>query len=496
MLYVHTYALETLHTSTILIYFNITPQNPSSTAFPSLKIMPRKSKASYAQSERWKLYRQAQSMANPQAIPPTRSRLKLEASPTPPPSFSDHPPEPYWLSININHQEEEEELDPLEMHLYAQSEIADSSDEEKLDPELFKHIFYPVFTQKCVPELTLGKRKTNTGMILKGYKKPRFEPGRAKGFSAIESRQTKFSRKKKREAALGKNNLCMSNWMNQAKAKVPPPPSSTHSDNTNDLEGYEPQINSPTEPETLTDDEIPSDSITPPSTFDPNLSAAQDLWIDQCVDQYHKSPTVTISQPEKIQNSAQEYFKDLESAINYVSKNNWNKSKTNQMISDLPEYNKRRLELTINGVSSPTVTACVLTACSSIRRDHANSKATTGCSRAKTIRKQAFHLLKFKELRNSQRGHHSSRASLLKDKRFFDALKSWAVAKKPGEVSLFFIFIINFHVLLSNISLNFVQKLSPPQLCDHANNVVLPDLGYDKKISIVTCYRWLRQLGF
>lgn len=74
--------------------------------------------------------------------------------------------------------------------------------------------------------------------------------------------------------------------------------------------------------------------------------------------------------------------------------------------------------------------------------------------------------------------------------------ESWAVAKKPGKVSLFFIFTINIHSPLSDRCLDFVQKLSPSLLCDHENTVALPALGHDKKISEVTSYRWLLQLGF
>ncbi|EGG12092.1 uncharacterized protein MELLADRAFT_89336 [Melampsora larici-populina 98AG31] len=123
----------------------------------------------------------------------TNDKLQSEndrSLPTPPPSFSNHPPEPYWLPIDINYETEEDDLDPLEMHLYAQNEVADSSDEEQLNQELVKHIFYPVFTQKSPPEstLSLGKRKTKTGVLLKGYKKPRFQPGSAKGKPALESK--------------------------------------------------------------------------------------------------------------------------------------------------------------------------------------------------------------------------------------------------------------------------------------------------------------------
>ncbi|KAH9819993.1 hypothetical protein DFH28DRAFT_1200525 [Melampsora americana] len=269
--------------------------NPTSTALLIIQ-MPRKNNASRAQSKRWKSYRKAQSKANLTAITPTnlgisserplspevnstqdhlkislrsnseqspspilkssqsftgnlqleyeshlesmRTQMTLDnlpedcSSPTPPPLISNHPPEPYWVPIDMDHQEEEEDLDPLEMHIYAQSDIADSSDKEELHPEL--------------------------------------------GKPAIESRQTQSSRKKKREAALGKNNNCMSNWMNQAKSDVSPPPSSTLSDNHDHLEASEPQIDSPTGNKPLTDDDFPSDLITPPSTFDPNLAAAQD----------------------------------------------------------------------------------------------------------------------------------------------------------------------------------------------------------------------------
>lgn len=241
--------------------------------------MPKKSTASRAQSKRWKTHRIAQSTARLTAINWTTSGTQsenpssLESSnkiieinlisdsekgssplvessrmfnndqlesnsahmslhnPQPPHSSSDHPPpEPYWLPIALDDEQEEDDLDPLEMHLYAWRNIANSSDEEEVNPEFIKDIFYPVFTQKCPPEAILGKQRTKAGLIMKGYKKPQFQPGNAKGKPVIQSRQTKSSRKKKREAALGKKNLVMSNWMNQAKA--PPPPSSTHSDNT------------------------------------------------------------------------------------------------------------------------------------------------------------------------------------------------------------------------------------------------------------------------
>ncbi|KAH9821182.1 hypothetical protein DFH28DRAFT_1190943 [Melampsora americana] len=134
------------------------------------------------------------------------------------------------LPIEMNYEQEEDDLDPLGMQLYAWSDIADSSDKEPVNQDFVKDIFYPLFTQKCPPEATLGKQKTKTGLIIKGYKKPQFQPRSTQGKPAIESEQTKFSRKKKQEEALGKNNLIMSSWINQAKA--PPPPSLTCSDTT------------------------------------------------------------------------------------------------------------------------------------------------------------------------------------------------------------------------------------------------------------------------
>lgn len=117
-------------------------------------------------------------------------------------------------------------------------------------------------------------------------------------------------------------------------------------------------------------------------------------------------------------------------------------------LDDLREFNVRRKELFISKSTSPTITASILTAQSSVRRMPPNQPASTGVSRAKKIRLQARHLLLHHELVFSQTGFKTSHPSILDDQRVREGLFNWAAQMKPGEVSSLSLFcLLYIHIV-------------------------------------------------
>lgn len=365
--------------------------------------------------------------------------------PPPPPSFVDDPPPVYWLAIDPDYQDKENELDPSDMHQYITANFADSSDDDESDQALINNALYPVFTRPCPSKPRLGKRRDQSGAVLKGYKKPRVQARSKKLKPAIIPKQTNFSRNQKEINAVGKNTLFMSNWLGLSQSTSTSMTSTSVNLQEND------QHNSNTSSDSFDESDSNSSSESEQSnynhstnTFSPNLAAAHNKWIDECVTCYCNT-TKPPSGPERAKKAAQDCFDKLQASILVVSNKYKEEARKNpsfeypsRIFDDLQEYNTRRLELTLSNAKSPAVTASWLTAASSVRREISVKKVnapTSGVSRAKTIRKQAVNVSKFQELILSSRGFGSSHPSMLDYKQVFDLLYSWAVAKKPGELS-------------------------------------------------------------
>lgn len=267
--------------------------------------------------------------------------------PPPPPSFLDDPSPVYWLPIDLDYEDEENELDPSGTHLYINANIADSSDDEECDQVLINNALYPVFTRPCPSKPRLGKRRDRSGAVIKGYKKPRVQADSKKLKPAIIPKQTKFSRKQKAINAVGKNTSFMSNWLGQGQPTSSSMTSTslnshnnnqhnsnTLSDSSNNFESdssneFESDLSSDSE-STASDK---SNEANSPNTFSPDLAAAHDKWIDECVTRYCNT-TKPPSGPERSKKAAQDCFDELQASILTVS----NKYKEEAHNNPLFEY--------------------------------------------------------------------------------------------------------------------------------------------------------------
>lgn len=167
--------------------------------------MSKANKASRAQKKRWKNFRKAKAVPNHESEdesiagvnqtshqnPPDADLRMITSSnpvitipsdcdsdtgdsqtPQPPQSVVLQPAELYWMPIDPDYQTKEDSMDPLGIPLYAQDDIADSSDDEACNNDLVNNALFPLFTRPSFYQPSLGKRKTKDGRILKRYKQP------------------------------------------------------------------------------------------------------------------------------------------------------------------------------------------------------------------------------------------------------------------------------------------------------------------------------------
>ncbi|EGG12914.1 uncharacterized protein MELLADRAFT_87215 [Melampsora larici-populina 98AG31] len=292
------------------------------------------------------------------------SDIETFPTPQPPQSVLLQSSQLYWMPINPDYLTEEDEMDPLDVSLYAQANLADSLDDEACSTKLVNKALITVFTRPFVNPPTLGKRQTKTGQILKGYKQPRVQPSSNKLAPHEIPKETKRQYRLNREKAIGKSTFTFDKRVVREPAPAlnpdpdPSPPSSpetkTHEEE-NSEESYEGSDHKYSEEYSDL-----SDIQSELSDNEANNSSAvivSDTWIDECVDQYRSSKAKS-SMPPDIKKSAQDQFDTFNAQITAVSEKykQLQKEKPNfefpsAIIDDLCEYNAWRLELTISAHS-------------------------------------------------------------------------------------------------------------------------------------------------
>ncbi|EGG05682.1 uncharacterized protein MELLADRAFT_87867 [Melampsora larici-populina 98AG31] len=163
-------------------------------------------------------------------------------TPQPPQSVILQPSEFYWMPIDPNYLTEEDDMDPLGMPLYAQPDIVDSSDDEACNHELVNEAIFQVFTQPFINQQPLGKRKTKSGQILKGYKRPRVQLNSNKLAPQKIPKETQRRQRIEQEKALGKSKFSMADWVIKkppsAPAPVSPPSPPDIEPDSSEIESY------------------------------------------------------------------------------------------------------------------------------------------------------------------------------------------------------------------------------------------------------------------
>lgn len=312
-------------------------------------------------------------------------------------------------------------------------DAADSSNEEDCDNEAVEVSLWPVFYTHDHSEPVTGKRKN----LIKGYRRPVIDPQdpHKKLKPAPVSKQTKHDWKKKQKSALGKNTSMLANWLGTSAPSFPKLKSLTCDVSE---ESYQEQVNCniPDLNGSKLDDQachLQTDELEKmnqagcieESTSEDNQLIAYESHIDSCVSLYREGAKKGTK--VNFETSVHQQWEQLNNAITHVEQTYQTKQKANPKfvfpyrdISDLREFNACRKELSLSLTKQPAVTALVLTALSSSRRDaKQNTQFSSGRSRARHIRFQANHLIKFRELDSSKTGHASPHPSMLDDSNVF-----------------------------------------------------------------------------
>ncbi|EGG06872.1 uncharacterized protein MELLADRAFT_86307 [Melampsora larici-populina 98AG31] len=283
----------------------------------------------------------------------------------------------HWVKIQHTHDTKDDQLDPSDMVHFIRAGVADSSDDDECDQELFTGVMFPVFTQPCPSQPTVGKRKRRSGGILKHYRRPTVDPITGRAIHTKTPTTSKHNYKINNVKALGKNNKTMSNWLTQANlasrvssfmtgldspphsALLNPPNSSrlstrfefepiNHSSNSNSDHSVSAESDQEAEINLDIDTESNVALLTENNQLNNQNNDYLNSWIDQCVDNYRNSKPVQTGQSlaKKTKQTANDRFNKLKQSLIDVSMKYQDQAKTQPgfrcpdlLIADLHEYN-------------------------------------------------------------------------------------------------------------------------------------------------------------
>jgi hypothetical protein len=160
---------------------------------------------------------------------------------------------------------------------------------------------------------------------------------------------------------------------------------------------------------------------------------------------YLSSPKL-IKTPSSIVLKAQTQWEELNKAINIAAAAYQKKALRDKnfvypeaTIANLNEFNHFPRQYQLDGTKSPSWTASLSTAESSIRRRSIikdnHQKTLSGIYLARTIAKQARYIVNNKEILPTQGGNQTNHKSLINNVEIRQALFTWAASQVPGEVS-------------------------------------------------------------
>jgi hypothetical protein len=304
------------------------------------------------------------------------------------------------------------------------SDITSDEDDSELDDDIMENFWMLFHGQDQLAEDLSSKQKLKSGKI--GYEKPvkNPDPLDQKLVPRALPRQTKFNRKTARIKALGRNNTMMANWLIKS---TPKDTTEDNSDSEDSNENIDPQLL----------------DLTPHEQDQPGELKT---CLASHLEQYLSAPRVP-SKPS-VSKDAQAKFKELNDAITLVTKICKDKLKKDSsfkyptdVLANLHKFKILRRDYTIEGIKSPSHAAALATAKSAIRRSPPSSKSVhryrSGIYLARTISKQARHLLSHKEILPTQNGNQTNHKSIINDMKIREALFTWASAQSPGQVSAF-----------------------------------------------------------
>lgn len=306
--------------------------------------------------------------------------------------------------------------------------ILDSEDEDACDQGFVNPNLWPAFLQRDESNTSVGKRVNKDGVVMKGYKNPiqHTDKSNSKLMSRPIAKQTQSYRKKKMKKALG-NGPSISSYFTKS---VP--------------------INNKLSSSSSHDKDVESDSEK-----DDDVDDVEDTTYNKMIDlkfqQYSDTRKIAKGPADQLQKIIDQW-EELESALRQAKVSYLRKHEANPQFSipnfdldELREFNSRRKELSIEKAKSPAITASILTAQSSCRRLPDTKRANkfiNGISRARKIRFQAAHLVRFKELSLPKAGfsEYQAHPSLLDNPSIRKELFQWSSTQKPGDVSFSFTF--------------------------------------------------------
>jgi hypothetical protein len=111
------------------------------------------------------------------------------------------------------------------------------------------------------------------------------------------------------------------------------------------------------------------------------------------------------------------------------------------MIDNVTQFNNLCLQYTLNGTKSPSHAALLATAQSAISRLPSGNQPQPTRSvvyLARSIAKQAVHVVSHKEILEVKRGNHKTHRSILNNTELKKKLFAWAASQEPGHVCIFF----------------------------------------------------------
>ncbi|KAH9812683.1 hypothetical protein DFH28DRAFT_898477 [Melampsora americana] len=316
-----------------------------------------------------------------------------------------------------------------------QQNLLDSEDEEMCDQGVVNSNLWPVFLQRDELKPSVGKRVNKDGVVMKGYKNPiqHTDTNNPKLMSRPIAKQTRSYRNKKMKKALG-SGPSIASYFSQSTTI-------THNTSNNSLDD---KHNEESDGEKEESDDNNEDTL-------------YNDMIDSRVQQYQETQKIAKG-PVDILQKINDQWEELNSALCQATANYERKHKSNPQftipefeITELREFNSRRKELSIAKAKSPAITASILTAQASCRRlpETKRPKFISGIGRARKIRVQAAHIVRFKELSFSKAGtsQYQAHPSLLDNESIRKELLKWSITQKPGDVSSHFLAYCPYYLL-------------------------------------------------
>ncbi|KAI7967868.1 hypothetical protein MJO29_001145 [Puccinia striiformis f. sp. tritici] len=340
----------------------------------------------------------------------------------------------------------------------------DSSDEELDEEEPFPS-FWPVFLKTTTPTADPPATRTlKSGKI--GYRKPTesSNPDSKKLIPAKVSRQTEAVWRQNRLEAVGReDNPVMTSWRKSA-----------HQDS---------RSSNPPSTAVINDGEASIDQISPSPLLELlpiNSGDASEIRLQGLLHTYLSARKVIKTTNFKVKAEAQ--WEKLRRAINIADVKYKKQAATNKLfvypestIANLNEFNHFRRQYQLDGTKSPSLTASLSTALSSIRRRtiHRDNQQqpSSGIYLARVISRQARYIVNNKEILKTQNGNRTNHKSLINNAEIRQVLFSWAASQVPGEVN-------------------------PSTFKEYTVNTVLPRFGINQNLARSTITRWMIKLGF